>query len=719
MSFSNYEQTVIINGVSLSGVQDVNGSYGISEKPIRVAGVGFVDALIDSPLEGSFTITRKMVSSDPLLASNVLGSYDFDEQEISGAILYDNAQKGFGFTRGRVSRYAVSCSVGEIPTIETEVRVFGQLGASVLNNDLIKMREGSTFLPFNGDNVYLTNEDESVIVDRSENFKTQWNDQALLINQDAYNRLSPETRLVKSGAAFSAGINLENNNPLQGSLRYSDWFFIAQKNTTNELRFNLNFPPSTMSNDDLESWVYNLDIGWLYISALGLNHETYRELWFSSAISVDGQSEAVWMYTDENILSSSGAVWFSGNDQSIISEGWSIFFADPFEEYKAIFYHFEELKWYGLYDLPGTFSLTHLTSLNGRDLSALPLSANDIKSVAPKNSIKRLFAFGDSYSDSGNYPDSLWLDRQKVWCQYVAGLMFLDFEPSSEGGRNYAFGGARLIENVDQGNGVVVPSILSQINSVAEPFLENDLICFFGGGNDYIGHSESASYISQNYLQCIQALYDNGARNLVLLNMLDLYSMPSVVDPSATQVSIDVNESISSIPSLFADANIYIYDFYSKLNDILADPVSYGISDSPFYDDTHLNQQVHSEIANQIYTTFIAQVQPDILALGKDSFDLYDKAINPHPPIQFPDQSSIKVKVSDFEIDAISDFSFSRTLNLSPIYAIHQGDSQDWENGKSSLPNLEPVQIDTQYPIENRHKFHNDRSKLPNQRNQG
>ena len=235
---------------------------------------------------------------------------------------------------------------------------------------------------------------------------------------------------------------------------------------------------------------------------------------------------------------------------------------------------------------------------------------------------------------------------------------------------------------------------------VAEPFLENDLICFFGGGNDYIGHSESASYISQNYLQCIQALYDNGARNLVLLNMLDLYSMPSVVDPSATQVSIDVNESISSIPSLFADANIYIYDFYSKLNDILADPVSYGISDSPFYDDTHLNQQVHSEIANQIYTTFIAQVQPDILALGKDSFDLYDKAINPHPPIQFPDQSSIKVKVSDFEIDAISDFSFSRTLNLSPIYAIHQGDSQDWENGKSSLPNLEPVQIDTQYPIE-------------------
>ena len=48
MSFSNYEQTVIIDSVALSGVIDVNGSYGISERPIKAAGVGFIDALVEN-----------------------------------------------------------------------------------------------------------------------------------------------------------------------------------------------------------------------------------------------------------------------------------------------------------------------------------------------------------------------------------------------------------------------------------------------------------------------------------------------------------------------------------------------------------------------------------------------------------------------------------------------------------------------------------------------
>lgn len=134
MSYSNYQQTVIINGYALSGIQSVDGSYGISEKPVKVAGVGFVDALIDSPLEGTFSVNRKMVSRDPLLSTNSLGKYEFDEQEVSGVILYDNDTKGFGFTRGRVSRYSVSCSVGEIPDIQTDITVYGNLGSGVNMN---------------------------------------------------------------------------------------------------------------------------------------------------------------------------------------------------------------------------------------------------------------------------------------------------------------------------------------------------------------------------------------------------------------------------------------------------------------------------------------------------------------------------------------------------------------------------------------------------------
>ena len=131
MSYSNYEQTVIINGYALSGIQSVDGSYGITERPIKVAGVGFVDALVDAPLQGNFSFSRKMVGTDPLLETNSLGKYLLNEQEISGAILYDNGTKGFGFTKGRVSRYSVSCTVGEIPDIQTDITVYGNLGSGV------------------------------------------------------------------------------------------------------------------------------------------------------------------------------------------------------------------------------------------------------------------------------------------------------------------------------------------------------------------------------------------------------------------------------------------------------------------------------------------------------------------------------------------------------------------------------------------------------------
>ena len=132
MSYSNYEQTVILESVALSGVQNVEGSYGITESPVRVAGVGFIDAFPDAPLEGNFSISRKMVGRDPLLKLTPAGDFRYDEHEISGAILYDNETKGFGFTKARVNRYSVSCTVGNLPDIQTDITVYGQFGSGVM-----------------------------------------------------------------------------------------------------------------------------------------------------------------------------------------------------------------------------------------------------------------------------------------------------------------------------------------------------------------------------------------------------------------------------------------------------------------------------------------------------------------------------------------------------------------------------------------------------------
>jgi hypothetical protein len=188
MSYSNYEQTVIINGHRLLGVQSVDGSYGITEKPIRVAGVGFIDAMSDAPLQGNFSVNRKMVGADPLLEKNSLGKYLFDEQEIDGVILYDNDTKGFGFTKGRVSRYSVNCSVGNIPDIQTDITVYGSLGRNVLKNNSYSQNLNSSYYPTSLSQVYIGERGSS------SNVVDSWNAGTLSTTDEKYSNIPDITR---------------------------------------------------------------------------------------------------------------------------------------------------------------------------------------------------------------------------------------------------------------------------------------------------------------------------------------------------------------------------------------------------------------------------------------------------------------------------------------------------------------------------------------------
>ena len=210
MSYSNYEQTVIINGHRLLGVQSVDGSYGISEKPVRVAGVGFVDAIVDSPLEGNFSINRKMVGRDPLLETNSLGKYIFDEQEIDGVIAYADNSKGFGFTKGRISRYNVTCSVGEVPDIQTDIVVYGKLGKNVLTQATYSQDLESIFYPFVSTpfrivaGVYLGLEKRRgglfgsrTYSSRGREVTNEWNAGELVISEEEYQSLYPENKRAR------------------------------------------------------------------------------------------------------------------------------------------------------------------------------------------------------------------------------------------------------------------------------------------------------------------------------------------------------------------------------------------------------------------------------------------------------------------------------------------------------------------------------------------
>lgn len=191
MSYSNYEQTVVVNGHRLLGVQSVDGSYGINEKPIRVAGVGFIDAAPNAPLQGNFSINRKMVGRDPLLETDSLGKYIYDEAEIDGVIMYDNDAKGFGFTKGRVSKYNVTCGVGNVPDIQTDITVYGDLGKNVLKDGAYLQDTNSSYYPYSIGGIYLGIRRDGILVTED------WNAGNVQINDSQYNRLPDRTISAK------------------------------------------------------------------------------------------------------------------------------------------------------------------------------------------------------------------------------------------------------------------------------------------------------------------------------------------------------------------------------------------------------------------------------------------------------------------------------------------------------------------------------------------
>jgi len=167
-----YEQNFFINGTKMSGVQSVQGSYSISEKPINIVGWGHVNssyfnsylksqeglfldengfrviqenksapqsmAVLDAPLEGNFSIESILISEDFFMQYT-------GENPFTGSIHHDD--KYFGFNGGYISSHSISCSVGEIPKTSTSIRVFGNIGG---NPDRIEKEDGLNLLREDG-----------------------------------------------------------------------------------------------------------------------------------------------------------------------------------------------------------------------------------------------------------------------------------------------------------------------------------------------------------------------------------------------------------------------------------------------------------------------------------------------------------------------------------------------------------------------------------------
>lgn len=123
MSFSGYEQVIVIQDRLISGVSSVDLGYSTQTEPLYIAGMGYVDNFISGPTEGQMNVSRYMLGKDHI---KDIG----DEEPVSGGVIMDSGQS-VGFTRGRLLNYQISCNVGEIPEISNTFKVYGNLGGGV------------------------------------------------------------------------------------------------------------------------------------------------------------------------------------------------------------------------------------------------------------------------------------------------------------------------------------------------------------------------------------------------------------------------------------------------------------------------------------------------------------------------------------------------------------------------------------------------------------
>ena len=272
--------------------------------------------------------------------------------------------------------------------------------------------------------------------------------------------------------------------------------------------------------------------------------------------------------------------------------------------------------------------------------------------------------------------------------------------------------------------------IKSKVNSSSDMFIDTDLNYIAGGEIDevtqgwffmsklgFVYLSTTTEPIKAVWLQ--KVIKDSSANESMMLLYFSDNSAPHGMaylnannasltgptgwiaffpDPDNDYAIIYYNTTDSNWYGVKHDGTTNKFNSFAGGRNILAEN---NLSDSWNNSSLKVGYEKFSELQN---TSAISQ-DGSVLYLGQDAFNKdsdYSSIIHKtHPPIRFTDQASMSVQVSDFTIDAISDFSFSRALNLNPVYALPRGTDADWQAGsRPSTPNLEPVQVDTQYPIE-------------------
>jgi|TARA_R110000824_G_scaffold14858_5_gene62879 hypothetical protein len=140
LGFGNYEHQLYIGNTKLRGVERVDLSYKIPERPINILGHGHVGhgyyggdintkpyslSAISGPIEGAVNINGFLIAEDFLL------HYTGDTYT-TGCLSWSSDPVNYiGFENIYMTQHSVSCSINKLPKYSSTFQVYGDMGSGL------------------------------------------------------------------------------------------------------------------------------------------------------------------------------------------------------------------------------------------------------------------------------------------------------------------------------------------------------------------------------------------------------------------------------------------------------------------------------------------------------------------------------------------------------------------------------------------------------------
>lgn len=247
------------------------------------------------------------------------------------------------------------------------------------------------------------------------------------------------------------------------------------------------------------------------------------------------------------------------------------------------------------------------------------------------------YFIGDSLSDSGQFGSRFTTNPGQVWSQVLAQKLGTGADPSSQGGSNYAVGGARVAvdELLDPTSapGPTNPPLPAMTTQTAQLLAAHNgrldgqaLYSVWGGANDLFAVVQDPLNMSQivadsvgNQAALINTLSQAGARYILVPNIPDLGMTPEFSGSAigagiATLLSDTYNQAFTQQLNS-SPANIIPMNVSALLHEVAANPQAYGFS--------NVNTAACGSVSSRLCTP------ADLVAPGADQTYLFADGVHP------------------------------------------------------------------------------------------